>query len=119
MSRWLAAVVGGLMLVAATPRAQDGMAGDWDFTIDGPEGVVSAAASLKQDGETLTGQIQIPQGDSEVAGTIKGHTLLLAFVVNMPSGALNVTMTGEVDGDAVKGTLDYGMGTAPFTGKKK
>lgn len=119
MTRWLTSVAVGLALMTGTPRAQDGVAGDWALTIDGPQGTVSAAVTLKQDGEALTGQIQSPQGDADLSGSIKGHTLTLAFVLVAGGSPLNITMTGEVDGDAVKGSLDFGMGTAPFTGKKK
>jgi hypothetical protein len=45
--------------------------------------------------------------------------LTLAFNVVSPQGPLDVTMTAEVTGGDMKGVLDFGMGTADFTGKRK
>ena len=67
----------------------------------------------------VTGTLSSPQGDAEVKGSIKGATLSLAFTVQSPQGALDIKITGEVDGKTMKGVLDFGAGTADFTGTKK
>jgi len=36
-----------------------------------------------------------------------------------PNGPIDIKMSAEVAGADMKGTLDFGMGTADFTGKKK
>ena len=106
-------------LAVVTPLAQADVSGSWDLTIDGPQGTVNAGATMKQSGEKVTGKFSGPQGDVDVAGTMTGKTLKLAFSVNTANGAIDITMTGEVNGGEMKGTLDFGMGTAEFTGKKK
>ncbi len=84
-----------------------------------PQGPINATATLKQDGEKVTGTFSGPQGDVETTGTVKGNTLSLAFSVNTQQGALSITLNGEVTGTSMKGVLDFQMGTADFTGTKK
>jgi hypothetical protein len=36
-----------------------------------------------------------------------------------PNGNLDIKVNGEVDGTNIKGMIDFGMGQADFTGKKK
>ena len=119
MMRVLSLALVGLLALTAAPFAQDDVAGNWELNINGPQGPINANAALKQDGEKVTGTFSGPQGDVDVAGTMKGHTLSLAFSVNTPQGALSITMNGEVEGGSIKGVLDFGMGTADFTGTKK
>jgi hypothetical protein len=119
MSRILAlAVVLGLVFAAA-PQAQNSVAGSWDLSINGPEGAITAGATLKQDGDKVTGTITSPQGETAVAGTMTGKTMALAFTVTTPQGNLDIKVTAEVNGAEMKGMMDFGMGQADFTGKKK
>ncbi|HQZ39914.1 MAG TPA: hypothetical protein PLH72_12825 [Vicinamibacterales bacterium] len=104
---------------AASPFAQANVAGDWTLTINGPQGIIDSDASLKQDGGKVTGTMSSPMGETAIAGTLAGSTLSLAFSVQSDQGPIDVTMTADVTGAEMKGTLDYGMGTADFTGKKK
>ena len=60
MSRLLSLMlVCGLMLTAGA-YAQSSVTGAWDLSINGPEGAITAAANLKQDGEKVTGVIESP-----------------------------------------------------------
>ena len=95
------------------------VAGAWDLTINGPEGAINATATLKQDGENVTGSIETPQGTAEMKGTFKGKALNLSFTIPGPNGNLDIKVNGEVDGGSMKGVIDFGMGMADFTAKKK
>jgi hypothetical protein len=120
MSRLLAsALLVGLVIFAAAPTAQNAIAGDWDLTINSPQGSITATATMKQDGEKVTGKLTSPQGEVDMAGTMKGTTLTMAFTVQSPNGALDIKVNAEVTGDEMKGVMDFGAGTADFTGKKK
>lgn len=119
MQRILSFVVVGLFVLTTTSFAQNDVAGKWELTINGPQGVINAGATLKQDGDKVTGTFSGPQGDAETTGTVKGKTLSLAFSVNTSQGTLSITLNGEVEGSSIKGVLDFGMGTADFTGTKK
>lgn len=113
-----AVLILGLMLTAGT-AAQASVAGAWDLAIVGPEGPITATATLKQDGENVTGSIETPQGTAEMKGTLKGKALNLAFSIQGPNGAIDIKVNGEVDGASMKGIIDFGMGMAEFTAKKK
>jgi hypothetical protein len=111
-------LVCGVMLTAGL-SAQASVAGAWDLTINGPEGAITAVATLKQDGEKVTGSIESPQGTADLAGTLKGKVLNMSFTIPGPNGNLDIKVNGEVDGASMKGIIDFGMGMADFTAKKK
>lgn len=119
MSRLFSLVFALVLAVAAGAQAQNSVSGSWDLSINGPEGVITATADLKQDGEKLTGSITSPQGTVDLTGTFKGKTLNLAFIIQSPNGPLDIKVNGEVDGADMKGVIDFGMGMAEFTAKKK
>lgn len=118
MARLLSTIV-AIALATAAFSAQGSVAGAWDLSINGPEGVITATADLKQDGEKVTGTITSPQGTAELAGTCKGKTVNISFSIQGPNGALDIKVNGEVEGADMKGIIDFGMGMADFTAKKK
>ncbi len=115
----LFSTMAAIVFVTAALSAQGNVAGDWDLSINGPEGVISATATLKQDGEKLSGSISSPQGTVELSGTYKGKTVNLSFTITTPQGELPIKVNGDVDGAEMKGIIDFGMGMAEFTAKKK
>ena len=120
MIRFFSAVALLALVFTAAPHAQNSVAGDWTLNINGPQGALDVACSLKQDGDKVTGTLTGPQGDVEVAGTFKESKLALAFTVQTPQGNLDIKVTGDVAGSEMKGQIDLGgMGQADFTGKKK
>jgi hypothetical protein len=119
MFRVFSVALAALVVVTATAHAQSSVAGAWELTINGPEGPITATADLKQDGEKVTGTINSQAGAAELTGTFKGKTLELAFQIQSPQGALDIKVNGEVTGADIKGMIDFGMGMADFTGKKK
>jgi hypothetical protein len=108
-----------LVVALGTGALAQSVAGAWDLTINGPEGAINATATLKQDGDNVTGSIETPQGPAEMTGTFKGKVLNLAFQIAGPNGPLDIKVNGEVEGAAMKGIIDFGMGMADFTAKKK
>jgi carbon-monoxide dehydrogenase large subunit len=110
----LIAVVG---LVAA-PHAQGGVDGAWTLTFDTPMGSLDASATFKADGEALDGTMQSEAGATSFKGTIKGNALSWIMNVATPQGDISIQMDGEVEGDTIKGTFDFGQGTGTWVGKK-
>jgi len=120
IERMLAGVC-ALILTAGlgSPFAQADVSGTWTLMINGPQGAVDAEATFRQDGDKVTGTMSSMAGETTVAGTLSGSSLSLAFNVVTPNGPIDVKMTAEVSGAEMKGVVDYSMGTADFTGKKK
>jgi hypothetical protein len=108
-----------MVVVLGSSALAQSVAGAWDLSINGPEGAITATATLKQDGEKVTGSIESPQGTAELSGTMKGKVLNMSFTIAGPNGNLDIKVNGEVDGASMKGIIDFGMGMADFTAKKK
>ena len=119
MLRMISTVFAIGLLISSAAHAQSSLSGAWDLAINGPEGPINATANLQQDGETVTGSIDTPQGPAELKGTLKGKTLNIAFAMQTPQGPLDIRVNGEVEGASMKGVIDFGMGMADFTAKKK
>jgi len=120
MLRILSAVLAVGLILSTSANAQTDLSGAWDLAVQGPEGPVNATATLKQDGEKVTGEIESQAGKAALTGTMKGKTLSMAFTMQGPQGPMDIKVTSEVDGASMKGTIDLaGMGQMEFTGKKK
>ena len=119
MSKLLSLVLALGLIFATGLSAQNTVAGTWELAINGPEGPITAGAVLKQDGDKVSGTLSSPQGETQVAGTMTGKTMALQFSVTTPQGPIDIKVTAEVNGSEMKGMMDFGMGQADFTGKKK
>ena len=120
MLRVFSAILALALTLSASAYAQTSVAGAWELTIIGPESPITATATLTQDGEKVTGEIESQAGKTTLTGTMKGKTLSMAFTMQGPQGPMDIKVTGEVDGASMKGTIDLaGMGQMEFTGKKK
>lgn len=94
--------------------------GNWALALRLPQGEMALSASLKQDGEKVTGTIATPLGEIPVTGTFVGSALKLEFTVPAPNGQLPVTMNGELTADGLAGKAGLGgLGEAEWTGRRK
>jgi len=95
-------------------------AGTWDVSFNTPNGAITAALTLKKDGDKLIGSIAGPQGEVAVEGTQKDKAVVVNFSVQTPNGPFAIVMNGNQDGDAIAGTMDFGgQGQAEWTGKRR
>ena len=53
-----------LVFAATVASAQANIAGSWELSINGPEGVINAAADLKQDGEQSPARLRARRAPS-------------------------------------------------------
>jgi hypothetical protein len=118
MARLFSALI-AVAFATSVLSAQSNIGGSWELTINGPEGAITATAALKQDGDNVSGTITSPQGTVDLKGTYKAKKVELAFTIAGPQGDLPIKVNGDVDGDDMKGIIDFGMGMADFTAKKK
>lgn len=110
-----------LLLAAGPARAQTSVAGDWDVTIQSPQGANTIRINFKQDGEKLSGTLKSPMGEMPFEnGTLVGDDLKFAFSVPVQGQALEITMTGKVDGpSSITGKAQFGgFGEGDWTAKR-
>lgn len=106
-------VLGLLFSLDAFASAQSGTvpggaAGDWEVALNTPGGVRNLKATFKIDGEKLTGAIKGERGDLPIDGSFKGKEVKFSYTVKYMDTDLLITMTGNLDGDTIKGAVDFG-----------
>src|SRR5262249_53193194 len=104
----LSALVCALILSASATAQSPDVTGDWDLTINSPQGARQGKISLKQEGEKLTGMLKSQRGGPPLECSVKGKEIKLKYTVKFQDQDLVITMTGNVDGDAMKGDADFG-----------
>jgi hypothetical protein len=100
----------GLLLVlsAATAQAADPN-GTWTWTFERPGGeAVDVSLDLKADGEKLTGKVYSGERETEITdGTFKGDEVSFQTVRERNGNKFVMTYKGKVEGDAIKGTVEF------------
>jgi hypothetical protein len=113
---WTAKRTGGAtnaMAAAPVAKSQNGSpaAGLWDITLNTPQGARKFIGDFVIEGETLKGSLKNEANAAQglaVTGTAKGKEVSFSYSVKFQEMDLKITMTGMIDGDAVKGTADFG-----------
>ena len=118
MRHHLLGLVGALALSAAL-SAQTGLNGNWAMVFNTPMGSLDASATMKVDGDKLSGTMISQAGEVQFSGTVQGAAFTINFDVQTPNGTFSITMNGEQTGDELKGTFDFGQGQGDWTGKRK
>lgn len=120
MKQWKL-VVAALVLGAAPAFAQTpNVAGEWEVTINSPQGASTAHVVLKQDGDKVSGMFKSPQGELPFeGGTLTGDELKFVFTVNFQGNPLPITLTGKIAGSAIAGKADFGgFAEGDWSGKR-
>jgi hypothetical protein len=97
------------------------VAGDWEMTVNSPQGASQATLSLKKDGDKLTGLIKSPRGERELESvTLKGNDIVFGVKRNLQGNDVLFTYTGKVEKDAMKGAVDFGgLATGDWSAARK
>src|SRR5215475_6029611 len=104
----LSALVCALVLAVSATAQSPNVTGDWDVTINSPQGARSVKASFKQDGEKLTGVLKGQRGETPLEGEVKGKEIKFKYTIKFQDQDMVITLTGGFDGDAMKGDADFG-----------
>jgi hypothetical protein len=109
-----------VFLVAGPVYAQSNVAGDWNVTIQSAQGASDVQVTFKQDGDKLSGIFKSPMGElSFEGGTITGSDLKFGFTLPIQGQALDITMTGKVDGPSITGKAVFGsFGEGDWTARR-
>ena len=101
-----------IALLAATPAfAQTTVAGDWNVTVNSPQGSNTTLVTLKQDGEKISGVFKSQRGELPFeGGTLTGKELKFTFTIETQGMQLPITLAGTVadDGATMTGKADFG-----------
>jgi hypothetical protein len=105
--------------VAAPATAQINLTGDWDMTIESPQGTNSVKVTLTQDGEKVSGLFKSPFGELPVTGALTGVDLTIAFSLPIQGQSVDVVMTGKAEGPTLAGKVQFGgFGEGDWTAKR-
>ena len=97
-----------------------GVAGTWDVVLQTPGGDMPATATLRDEGGTLSGTFAGRMGETPVTGSVDGKAVKLSMTIQTPQAALNIVLTGDLDGDSiVNGKAEIaGMGQMEWSAKR-
>ncbi len=94
-------------------------AGKWNVHMDTPLGAQNFVWSLQQTGQGWTGVMDAQSGRSELKNVkIDDDRIGFDARVGTPMGALDVTFTGEVQGDRISGSCRTAFGSYQFSGQR-
>jgi hypothetical protein len=108
------------MAVALSVAAQD-MAkvdGDWQMSMEGPNGTMTQTLTFHQDGAKLTGTSKGQRGESPLEGTVDGNKIHFTVTRHTPNGDRQIEYDGVVDGDTIKGKVKFGQNERDWTAKR-
>lgn len=108
MKTLASALVLAFALVGLVSAQAVDVTGKWDVSFHTQQGTLPAAMSINKDGEKLTGMLSSQQGDVPLSAEVKDKGVTIYATVQTNNGALQIVMTGTVDGDSMKGTVDFG-----------
>jgi hypothetical protein len=121
MKKHFSSIFFTLLLVTscATLSFAQSLSGDWEISLNTPIGPAQSKASLKQEGENISGKIKTRFGEFPISGTLKGADVTLKYTISADGNQLIVTLKGKVDGDTMKGSADFeSAGTGDWTAEK-
>ena len=109
MTRLKSSLLALSLLVASPVFAQTDITGDWDVTVNSPQGSNTTPVTFKQDAGKVSGMFKSPQGTLPFeGGTIEGTDLKFTFTINVQGMELPITLTGKVEGETITGKADFG-----------
>jgi hypothetical protein len=91
--------------------------GRWELAIATAQTPTPVPMVLKKDGDKIVGAIVGPQ-EVPVEVTVKDKAVTIAFSVQTQNGVRAFTLTGAIDGDVMKGTVDFGRGPSDWSAKR-
>jgi len=105
----LCALVCALILAVSAMAQSPNVTGDWDVTINSPQGANTSLVVFKQDGDKVSGVFKGRAGELPFeGGTLTGNDLKFSFTINAQGMELPITLTGKVEGDTMSGKADFG-----------
>jgi hypothetical protein len=110
----LTLALAAILAVGSSAAAQTvDITGRWDVAFQTQQGTLPASLTIVKEQDKLGGTLSSQQGDTAISATVKEKAVTVNATVQTPNGAINMVMTGTVDGNTMAGTADFG-GRASF-----
>lgn len=106
---------------AAQEPKKDGQAaanvtGKWSLSIETPQGPMTVAMVLKQEGTKVTGTLAGPQGETALEGQFVDGTLTFGISFEGSGGSMQLSFTAKLAEDgSLAGVMSGPMGEIPWT----
>jgi hypothetical protein len=95
-------------------------AGTWKLSIQSPQGTREATATLSQDGESVSGSLQMGFGSATISsGKISGNELALELTMDFNGRSVPGKMTGRIDGNSFTGSMNIMGRDTQVTGTRE
>jgi imidazolonepropionase-like amidohydrolase len=95
-------------------------AGAWELTINSPHGQIASTLNMKQDGESLSGEISSPFGSAPITnGRISGNEVTFDYIITVQGQQMPVTAKGKIDGNSISGMMEATGQSFDFRGTKR
>lgn len=98
-----------LVLLPSKGAAQASLDGNWNLTLNSPEGIFEFPVAISQDGNAL--DVQAPPGpDPQLtfSGTVNGSSVQFEFETDYQGAPMAITLFGSVEGSHMDGSADFG-----------
>lgn len=93
----------------ARPLQSSKVAGDWDITVESPQGKRTSQLIIKDDGGKLSGVMKSPRGERPLESiSVKGNEITFTMTFNAQGQDIVITYKGKVEKDAMSGEADFG-----------
>lgn len=97
-------------------QAAADVTGKWSLSIDTPQGPMTVAMVLQQEGTKVTGTLAGPQGETPTEGQFKDGTLTFGISFESPNGSMQLSFSATLAEDgSLTGVMSGPMGEIPWT----
>ena len=95
-------------------------AGEWNLKVNSPQGEIDSKLTLRKEGNTYSGTFSSHMGEAALRDiSITGNQLRAIAGMNIGGQAVDVTISGTIEGDTIRGAITVPqMGAFDFTGSK-
>ncbi len=95
------------------------VAGNWNMSVNGPQGPMAISMALTQDGRKLTGNLSSQMGDTGLEGEFADGKISFVISFQGNSGATQISFVGMLKEDGtLEGTLSGEMGDMTWTAER-
>ncbi|HYK87900.1 MAG TPA: hypothetical protein VE398_03975 [Acidobacteriota bacterium] len=86
------------------------VSGTWDLSLESAAGSATPTITLSQEGEKITGTYIVKLGKTSLKGTLERKNIKIIVTFKFLGQQVSVTYSGEVDDDAMKGSVQFSIG---------